>query len=110
VGAIILYQILYTDVNEHLPEFATLKAIGYANTHLFLVVLFQAIILALLAYPMAWAIATGAYAVTHRATHLPIAMTWERTLFIFLLTVAMCGISGALAMQRLRSADPAEVF
>jgi len=110
VGAVILYQILYTDVTDHLDEFATLKAMGYANGHLFLVVLFQAVILAMLSYPLAWLTSAAAYAVTHQATKLPIAMTPGRTLLIFMLTIAMCGISGSLAMLRLRSADPAEVF
>ncbi len=64
VGSVILYQILYTDVTDHLAEFATLKAMGYANGHLFLVVLFQAVILAMLAYPLAWALSVGAYAIT----------------------------------------------
>ena len=110
VGAVILYQILYTDVTDHLDEFATLKAMGYANWHLFLVVLFQAVFLAMLSYPMAWLTSAMAYGITHQATKLPIAMTISRTLLIFLLTIAMCGISGSLAMLRLRSADPAEVF
>jgi len=30
VGAVIVYQILYTDVSDHLPEYATLKAMGYS--------------------------------------------------------------------------------
>jgi len=110
VGAIILYQILYSDVSDHLAEFATLKAMGYTDNNLFLAVLFQAILLAVLAYPPSWAITAGIYVITNKATHLPIAMTWERTLFVFLMTVAMCSISGFLAMQKLRSADPAEVF
>jgi putative ABC transport system permease protein len=110
VGVVILYQILYTDVTDHLPEFATLMAMGYSTQHLFLVVLFQAVLLAVLAYPLAWSLSIGAYAITHKATQLPIAMTLGRTLLIFLLTVGMCGISGSLAMLRLRSADPAEVF
>lgn len=110
VGAVILYQILYTDVADHLAEFATLKAMGYADAQLFLVVLFQAVILALLAYLPSWAITVGVYAITQQATHLPIAMTWERTLLVFLLTVVMCSVAGFLAMQKLRAADPAEVF
>ena len=28
VGIVIVYQILYSDVSEHLPEYATLKAMG----------------------------------------------------------------------------------
>jgi len=110
VGAVILYQILYTDVSDHLAEFATLKAMGHADGHLFLVVLFQAILLALLAYLPSWLITIGIYAVTKQATHLPIAMTLERTGIVFLLAVVMCSVSGFFAMQKLRSADPAEVF
>ena len=110
VGSVILYQILYTDINEHLKEFATLKAIGYTNAELSLVVLVQAFMLAMLAYPLAWAVSAVLYGLTHQATLLPIAMTAGRTLQIFLLTALMCSVSGLLAMQRLRAADPAEVF
>ena len=31
VGTVIVYQILYTDVSDHLSEYATLKAMGYKN-------------------------------------------------------------------------------
>ncbi len=31
VGVAIVYQVLYSDVSDHLSEYATLKAIGYAN-------------------------------------------------------------------------------
>ena len=110
VGAVILYQILYTDVTDHLAEFATLKAIGYSNARLFLVVFLQAIILALLAYPLAWVLSAGLYVAAHQATLLPISMTLARSLAIFGLTVLMCSASGFLAMQKLKSADPAEVF
>jgi putative ABC transport system permease protein len=110
VGSVILYQILYTDINEHLKEFATLKAIGYADVDLYRVVLVQALLLALIAYPLAWAVSAGLYALTHHATLLPISMTWTRTLQILLLTFFMCSASGLLAMQKLRAADPAEVF
>jgi putative ABC transport system permease protein len=72
VGAISLYQILYTDVTDHMWEFATLKAIGYSDRRLFAVVFMQAVLLALLAYPLAWALSVGLYAAAHRATLLPI--------------------------------------
>jgi putative ABC transport system permease protein len=110
VGAVVLYQILYSSVSDYLSEFATLKAIGYADWHLFLVVLFEAVILAVVAYPPSWMITIVIYKITNYATHLPIAMTWGRTAVIFILTVVMCSISGLLAMQKLRAADPAEVF
>jgi putative ABC transport system permease protein len=45
VGTVIVYQILYTDVSDHLAEYATLKAMGYKNIFLEFVVLQEAIIL-----------------------------------------------------------------
>ena len=50
VGAIIVYQILFADVSDHLAEYATLKAMGYTNRYLFGVVLQEAIILAVLGF------------------------------------------------------------
>jgi hypothetical protein len=38
VGAVIVYQILYTDVTDHLDEYATLKAMGFTTRYLFSVV------------------------------------------------------------------------
>ena len=34
VGCVIVYQVLYTDVSDHLPEYATLMAMGYRLSHL----------------------------------------------------------------------------
>ena len=31
VGCVIVYQILYGDVSDHLPEYATLMAMGYLS-------------------------------------------------------------------------------
>ncbi|MBT8065562.1 MAG: ATP-binding cassette domain-containing protein, partial [Gammaproteobacteria bacterium] len=50
VGAIIVYQILFADVSEHLNEYATLRAIGYKNRFVSGIVLQQAAILAVLGY------------------------------------------------------------
>lgn len=35
VGIVIVYQILYTDVSDHLSEYATLKAMGYSDFYFF---------------------------------------------------------------------------
>src|SRR5207253_2472598 len=39
VGMLIAYQIIYTDLTEQLPQFATMKAIGYRTGYLIRVVL-----------------------------------------------------------------------
>jgi DevC protein len=110
VGAVIVYQILYTDVNDHLPEYATLKAMGYPDRALSLVVLQQALILSVLGFPVGFILAQGLYSVARQATGLAIVMTGARVVIVFGLTLLMCGASGLLAMRKLRSADPADAF
>jgi len=47
VGCVVVYQILYTDVTDHLREYATLKAMGYPDAYLSWVVIWQAIFLSI---------------------------------------------------------------
>jgi putative ABC transport system permease protein len=110
VGAVIVYQILYSDVSDHLPEYATLKAIGFKNSYLLVIVFQEALILAAIGFIPGFAISQGLYLMTRQATLLPIIMTVDRAVFIFILTTLMCSISALIAMQKLQSADPADVF
>ncbi|MFO5473947.1 MAG: FtsX-like permease family protein, partial [Dolichospermum sp.] len=110
VGIVIVYQILYSDVSDHLPEYATLKAMGYTDNYLLRVLLQEALLLAALGYLPALFLSFGIYQLTFTATLLPIAMKLDRAINVFILTVIMCTISGAIAMQKLRSADPADIF
>lgn len=110
VGTIIVYQVLYTDVNDHLPEYATLKAIGYKDSF-FLGVVFQAaMILATLGFLPGVLIAWGLYELTRNATLLPMFMQLEKNFLVLVLTFVMCFISGSIAIRKLREADPADVF
>jgi putative ABC transport system permease protein len=110
VGFAIVYQVLFTDVSNHLPQYATLKAIGYSDGSLRRIVLHEALILSVLGYIPGVALAWALYAFTVNATNLPMRITADRGLLIFGLTVVMCGLSGLLAMHKLRQADPADVF
>ncbi len=110
VGCIIVYQILYSDVTDHLPEYATLKAVGYRDRFLFKVVLQQSLILSIFGFFPGILISFFVYNVSRDATLLPLQMTLERVIGVYVLTVVMCAISGALAMRRLKAADPAEIF
>jgi putative ABC transport system permease protein len=110
VGIVIVYQVLYTDVADHLPEYATLKAMGYTDRYLLGVLVQEALILAALGYIPGFVLAFGLYQVTYAATLLPIFMELERAISVFILTIVMCSISGAIALRKLRSADPADVF
>ncbi|URD51496.1 ABC transporter permease DevC [Chroococcidiopsis sp. CCNUC1] len=110
VGIVIVYQILYTDVANHLPEYATLKAMGYSDRYLLSVLIQESIILAILGYIPGFLISLGLYQVAAAAILMPIGMKVERAIFVLAITFIMCSISGAIAMQKLRSADPADVF
>ena len=110
VGGIIVYQILFADVNDHLPEYATLKAMGYSNGFLAGIVIQQAVILAAFGFIPAMGLSVVLYRISGDATRLPLEMTQERAVFVFGLTVAMCVLSALMALRKVRSADPAEIF
>ena len=110
VGAIIVYQILFADVSEHLNEYATLRAIGFGNRFVSGIVLQEAAILAVLGYLPGVAIVWWLYGKAAAATNLPLYITQERALTVFLMTLAMCAISALMAVRKVRRLDPAEVF
>lgn len=110
VGVVIVYQVLSTDVNSHIKEYATFKAMGYRNQYLLAIVFEEAIVLAFLGFIPGVIIPIGLYSLAAGATALPIAMTAARAANVFILTVAMCVFSGAIATRRLQSADPADMF
>ena len=110
VGIVIVYQILYTDVADHLPEYATLKAMGYKTSYLLMVVFQEALILAVLGYLPGCTLALGLYNLTKNATNLPMVMTISRAATVLILTIIMCCVSGAIAVRKLQEADPADIF
>lgn len=110
VGVVIVYQVLSTDVNSHLAEYATFKAMGYRNSYLLTVVFEEALILSVLGFFPSLLLAIGAYQLTATATALAISMPFSRAVLVFFLTLVMCSASGAVATRRLQAADPADVF
>lgn len=110
VGTVIVYQILYSDVSDHLPEYATLKAMGYSDRYLVSVLMQEALLLAVLGFLPGFTLSIGLYQLAQAATMLPIGMTVDRAVTTLMLTVVMCTASGAVAMRKLQSADPADIF
>ena len=110
VGTVIVYQILFSDVSDHLAEYATLRAIGYSNGYVSSVVVQQAIILALLGYAVGTLASLRLYGIARAATRLPMELSTERAVAVLIATIAMCAFSGLLALRRVRTLDPAEIF
>jgi putative ABC transport system permease protein len=110
VGVIICYQVLFTSIHDSLPEFATLKAMGYSNGYFVWLVMKQATYLALMGFVPAFLVSGIIFEMIQVTVGLPMLFTLGRVLLVLGLTTAMCLISGLLALRRLLSADPASLF
>jgi putative ABC transport system permease protein len=110
VGAVILYQVLSADIANQIRQYATLKAMGYGPSYLYGVVMKQGFLFALLAYCPAVAVSVVVYAAVRHLGQLPMYMTPERLVIVFVLSVVMCTISGLLAIRKVNAADPADLF
>jgi putative ABC transport system permease protein len=110
VGTVIVYQILYTDVADHLPEYATLKAMGYRDFYFVKVVFKQSLLLSVFGYIPGFLVASGLYFMAAGATNLPIVMSLARAITVLVLTIIMCCFSGGIAIRKLGAADPADIF
>ena len=110
VGCVIVYQILYGDVSDHLAEYATLMAMGYRLKDLLAVVAREGLLLALIGYLPAYAAGEGLYALIRTSTKLPVSMEFNRAFLVLSMILVMCLGSALLAMRKLVDADPAEIF
>jgi len=110
VGMVIVYQILFTDVSNHLRGYATLKALGFSHGYLQRVVLAEACILACLGYVPGQVAAAWLYRYVGQAARLPLELTSARCSAVFALVVAMCVAAALLTLRKLREVDPASVF
>lgn len=110
VGLVIVYQVLSTDVADHLREYATFKAMGYGQPFFLGIIFEEAIILAVFGFIPGFLVSVGLYAGLVAVTGLPVEMDASRAILVFLGTLTACSLSGAIATRRLVNADPADLF
>jgi putative ABC transport system permease protein len=110
VGIMIVYQIVSAQVSRHLPQFATLKAIGYPDRSLVATVGAMSLLIVVAGFVPATAAALGVYSVIRQETLLPVSMSETRLAAVFVSALAMASISALLSVGGLRRADPADVF
>ena len=110
VGLVILYQTLSAQITRQLPQFATLKAMGYTDRNLGGILVTLAVILSSISYLPALLLALVIYALVRRLTLLPIEMTSTRMLSVLALAWGMSALSALLAARVLRRADPVDLF
>ena len=110
VGGVVVYQVLYTDVSDHLKEYATLKAMGFSNQFILMVVIQESVLLAVSAFIPATLLSAALYAGLTAVSGIRLEMTPDKTLLVGSLTVSLCAVASAIAIRKLRDADPASVF
>lgn len=110
VGIVIVYQVLSTDVADHMREYATFKAMGYGQVFFLGIVFEEALILGLFGFVPGALVATGMLTLMGKLTTLPLAMTPGMILAVFAGTLVFSTLSGAIATRRLAGADPADLF
>jgi putative ABC transport system permease protein len=109
VGTVIVAQTLYSSTKDHLKEFATLRAIGSSSVYIVKVILWQALLSAVIGFLIAAGI--GLLIVRMTAdTALPVVMTPGLTVGLFVLTLIMCAVSAIFAILEVMRMDPAMVF
>lgn len=110
VGMVIVYQILFTDITNHLNEYATLKAMGYKHRYLVMVVFASAFFLAVLGFTPGFLISLWLYHMAEQAIYIPFPMPLSKVITVFNSILGMCGFAGLLAIRKLRAANPADLF
>jgi putative ABC transport system permease protein len=109
VGTAIVAQTLYSNTKEHLFEFATLRAIGASNSYIYKVIIAQALLNAFIGFGLAGLIGIAVVRFTAKSA-LPVVITPNLMIELFLLTVVMCIASAFAAILRVVRVDPAVVL
>jgi putative ABC transport system permease protein len=110
IGTINCYQVLYTEVSDHLGQYATVKAMGFSDSFLNGVILTQALILSVTGFGTGFLLSLLADGFVASLTRLPIAIHPMSGSLIFLATVMSCAMAGWMALRRVAAADPAALY
>ena len=110
VGMVICYQVIYSDIADHMSEFATLRAMGYTTGYFLRLIVTEAVLLSFVGFVPGLIASTALYAVLANSTGLLLQMIPQAILMVLALTIAMCIASGLLAVRKLLAVDPANLF
>lgn len=110
IGVIICYQILFNEVNDNLPQFATLKAMGHSPRFISGIVMHEALLMAVIGFVPGAIIGDFLYRLLEHSTQILMYLTLGRLALIFVLTSGMCLIAGRLAIKKVHQTDPADLF
>ena len=110
VGAVILYQILASEISNRMREFATMKALGYTENFIYRIGIYQGLLFSLLGYIPSLLLALGLYRLLRALSGFPVYMDWTRVFGVLGMSLVMCAIAAALSLGKIKRADPADLF
>lgn len=110
IGVIICYQILFNDISDHYPQYATLKALGYSELFLVKIVLQKALLLSLFGFVPGMVLSVSLYSLIEQSTGIRMWLTPERALTVLILSAGMCVLAGLLAIFKVARANPADLY
>jgi len=110
VGGAILFQVLSTEITNRLNEFATFKAIGFGPGFLYGIGVIQILLFAVIGFVLAAFASVGVSTIIRNVIHLPMTLEPKLIAAVFGATILMCVVPGLVTLQRVRLADPAELY
>lgn len=110
IGTIVCYQILFNEVNDHLPQFATMKAMGHPPEFISGIVRSEALLLSFAGFIPGLIASFGIYWLIEHFTQIRMFLTIPRALLVLVLTTGMCLLAARFAVKRVHSTDPADLF
>ncbi len=110
VGMVVVAQILYTSVNEHIREYGTLKALGIPDRLLYASIIWQAVVMGLIGFIPGLLLGLAVAGYAQNARGIAIEITLPITLEVLGLSIAMCVVAAVFAVRRAMTIDPMIVF
>jgi putative ABC transport system permease protein len=110
VGMVLTYQVLFTDISNNIKEYATLRAMGYRFRYLAVFVTATSIYLAVIGFFPGLLLSLALYEISESVTYIPMPMSLGKIVSVFLYILSMSVISGVIAMNKLKSTNPADMF
>ncbi|MGE0709672.1 MAG: FtsX-like permease family protein [Planctomycetota bacterium] len=110
VALIVLLQVMSSDVLQRLAEYATLAALGYGSSFVTAVVALQGLLMGAAGYALGLGLALPVRGVLAGATKVPNFLSARDCLLVLAAVLGASLLSGMFALEKLRRADPAELF
>lgn len=110
IGAMMVYQMLSTDVSYNIYTYATMLSIGFRRSQLEKILVSKVFIVSSISYPFALLVCAIVCNQITKATSLQINISPPIAFSTYIMILLACVSASLMAMLKLRDADPSELF